>query len=101
VKVDIPKNYALYQNYPNPFNPTTTIDYDLPKSSHVTIMVYDMLGQKVAKLVDENEEAGNYRAVFDASKLSSGVYFYRLVASGVEPLTAGSCSIVKKLVVLR
>ena len=78
----IPKQFALMQNYPNPFNPTTTIDYQLPKDAHVSIRVYDILGQLVSTLVDGEESAGYYKVNFDGLRYASGVYFYRLVAEG-------------------
>ena len=73
---------ALMQNYPNPFNPTTTISYQLPKSGQVTIKVYDVLGNEVKTLVDEYKPAGEYSVNFDAGKLSSGVYLYRITSGG-------------------
>jgi len=86
----IPKTFALYQNYPNPFNPTTVISYQLSAVSYVTLKVCDMLGREVATLVDGRVSAGRYDVVFDArltaggqaSSLSSGIYFYRLMAAG-------------------
>lgn len=75
-----PSSFSLSQNYPNPFNPSTTIRYGLPGSAHVTLSVFNTLGQRVALLADENEEPGYYEAAFDGSGLSSGVYFYRLQA---------------------
>ncbi len=75
-----PIKFELYQNYPNPFNPTTTIQFDIPKASFVTLKVYNILGREVATLVNEKREAGRYEAKFKASTLSSGVYFYRLQA---------------------
>ncbi len=78
----IPTAYALLQNYPNPFNPTTSISFSIPKSSLVTIKVYDILGKEIALLLNEQKDAGNYKVSFDASKLSSGVYFYSIHANG-------------------
>ena len=75
-----PNNYSLSQNYPNPFNPTTTITFDIPKQSHVTLIVYNILGQKITTLINETKQAGTYREIFDASSLPSGVYVYRLMA---------------------
>ena len=77
---EVPLTYALYQNYPNPFNPVTTIKYSIPNSERVVLKVYNILGQEVATLVDEEQRAGVYEFKFDASNLSSGVYFYRLQA---------------------
>jgi hypothetical protein len=77
---NLPTSYSLGQNYPNPFNPSTNISYDVPKASHVTLEVYNVLGQRVASLVDQEMEAGNYTVEFDGSSISSGIYFYRLNA---------------------
>jgi len=74
----IPTKYLLYQNYPNPFNPTTTISYSIPKSGLITIKVYDVLGREIETLVNENKPIGNYSVQFNANKLISGVYFYRM-----------------------
>ena len=70
--------YKLYPNYPNPFNPSTTIHFELPKESHVTMKVYNMLGQEVLVVLDEEKVAGRYDVRIDGSNLSSGVYFYSL-----------------------
>ncbi len=80
VDAGAPKQFALEQNYPNPFNPTTVISYQLPVASEVSLKVYDVLGKEVATLVSERQEAGTYHFNFNASSLSSGVYFYRLKA---------------------
>ncbi|SMO39815.1 T9SS type A sorting domain-containing protein [Gracilimonas mengyeensis] len=78
--VEAPNAYQLEQNYPNPFNPSTTIKYQLPASSEVSLKVYDMLGREVADLVNGRQAAGAHQARFDASNLSSGMYIYRLQA---------------------
>jgi hypothetical protein len=76
----VPLKYELYQNFPNPFNPTTVIRYVLPVASHVTLNIYDMLGREVSVLLNERRDAGVHEVKFDATGLSSGVYFYRLAA---------------------
>lgn len=73
-----PNNYFLSQNYPNPFNPITTIGYQLPVSGNVSLKIYNLMGEEVTVLVNEEKAIGNYEIQFDASKLTSGVYFYRL-----------------------
>jgi hypothetical protein len=78
----IPNEFALRQNFPNPFNPTTHVVYDIPASSHVRLAVYDIIGREVAVLVDAIQSPGRYRSDFDASRLTSGVYFYRIDAAG-------------------
>jgi hypothetical protein len=88
-----PNEFRLYQNYPNPFNPTTTISFNLPKQSHITLKVYNILGQEVAILMNEVKSAGSYREVFNASSLPSGVYVYKL--------TAGSYIETKKMLLLK
>jgi hypothetical protein len=77
----VPAEFSLNQNYPNPFNPSTKISWQSPVSGHQTLKVYDILGNEVATLVDEYKEAGKYEVDFDASTLTSGVYFYRLKIS--------------------
>lgn len=78
----VPTELALKGNYPNPFNPVTTIRYQVPENTQVSLQVYDMLGRLVTTLVDTQMPAGTHEAQFDASSLSSGVYLYRLSASG-------------------
>ncbi|HOV98998.1 MAG TPA: SBBP repeat-containing protein, partial [Bacteroidota bacterium] len=75
-----PVSYFLSQNYPNPFNPTTTIEYQLPKASKVTMKVYDILGREVATLVDDEIKAGYHTATFDGSRYASGIYFVQMTA---------------------
>jgi len=70
--------YTLKQNYPNPFNPRTTIKYSIPESEFIQLTVYDMLGREVSKLVNEEQSKGAYKIEFDSSRLTSGIYFYRL-----------------------
>ncbi len=80
----LPSKFELHQNYPNPFNPTTTISFDLPVASMVTVKVYDILGQGIATLIDHAEmDMGEREIEFDGSRLPSGVYFYRLNATGI------------------
>jgi hypothetical protein len=76
----IPNEFSLFQNYPNPFNPSTNIKFALPKAAKVTLIVYNLVGEKVVTLLDENKEAGYYNLEFNADKLSSGMYIYRLTA---------------------
>ncbi len=78
---EIPNNYSLSQNYPNPFNPVTNIKFNLPKSGYVKLVVFDIMGREVATMVNENLNAGSYTADFDASRLSSGIYFYKLITA--------------------
>jgi len=94
IDLNTPNKYAMYQNYPNPFNPYTTIGFSIPTSPFnpspyqgegnrerlITLTVYDVLGRKVAILVNEEKPAGSYEVEFNASQLPSGVYFYRLKA---------------------
>jgi hypothetical protein len=76
----LPIDFNLSQNYPNPFNPITIINYQLPLSSVVTLKIYNILGQEIATLVNEEKKAGYYKAIFNGSKLASGVYIYRIIA---------------------
>lgn len=82
ISSEIPDNFSLSQNYPNPFNPTTNIKFAIPKSGFVKLTVFDMLGREVETLVNENLNAGTYNADWNASKFSSGVYFYMIETEG-------------------
>ena len=90
---ELPKQFALHQNYPNPFNPVTTIRYDLPIASRVTLIIYNLLGQEVTTLIDEQQEAGYKTVKWDAVSISSGLYYYRLVA--------GDYTAVEKMMVVK
>ncbi len=92
-KNEVVKTFSLSQNYPNPFNPTTTISYSIAKQGLVTLNVYNMLGQRVATLVDKLQNAGEYSVNFDASKLASGVYLYRI--------QSGNFSLTKKMILMK
>jgi len=90
---ELPTEFALSQNYPNPFNPSTTVRYDVPERTHVTLKVYDILGREVAELVNGKKDPGFYEAVWDAQNFASGVYFYRI--------TAGDFVSVRKLTLMK
>jgi hypothetical protein len=97
VEVEVlgPKEFSLAQNYPNPFNPTTAIDFNLAVDSKVTLKVFDVLGQEIITLVNGNLSAGSHKVSFDASSLNSGVYLYRIDATGIDGKTF---SAVKKMI---
>jgi hypothetical protein len=88
--ISIAKEFVLFQNYPNPFNPSTIINYSLPVPGQVTLRVLDILGREVATLVNEQKEVGTHTIKFDASNLTSGIYFYQI--------TAGKYSETRKLI---
>ena len=90
---DIPEEYSLSSNYPNPFNPTTTIRYQISKDNFVNLRVFNTLGQMVDELVNDYRRAGTYEVTFDASKLSSGIYFYKIIS--------GDFTDIKKMLLLR
>jgi hypothetical protein len=83
----------LYQNYPNPFNPVTNIEYTLLRPEHVRLDVFDITGGEVVEIVEARQAAGRYKVAFDASRLASGIYFYRL--------QAGDFSRVRTMVLLK
>ncbi len=74
----LPKDFSLEQNFPNPFNPSTSIEYSVPSNEYVSLKVYDVLGNEITTLVNENQNPGNYTVNFDARNISTGVYFYKL-----------------------
>lgn len=82
ISSEVPKEFSLDQNYPNPFNPETKIEFNLTKASFVKLSVYNILGEEVQVLVNENLKAGKYKVTYNAVKLPSGVYFYRIAADG-------------------
>jgi arabinoxylan arabinofuranohydrolase len=91
--IEIPKEYSLEQNYPNPFNPTTKIKYSIPKAGLVTLKVFNLIGEEITTLVNEEKTIGNYEVEFEASKLPSGIYFYQL--------RVGDFNETRKMVILR
>ena len=88
-----PKTFALEQNYPNPFNPTTHIAFEVPKSGHVMIAIYNTIGQRVATLLDKKMEKGRHVITFEAANMPSGVYFYKI--------SVGDYTNVKKMTLLK
>jgi plastocyanin len=88
-----PDAFRLRQNFPNPFNPSTTISFDIPSPTHVSIKVYNLIGEMIATIADENMSAGSYSMVWNAASIPSGVYFYRL--------NAGQFTQTRKLMVLK
>jgi hypothetical protein len=92
-EVTVPSEFRLLQNYPNPFNPATTISFSIPSPEFISLKVYDILGNEVATLVNEEKPAGEYDITFDASTFTSGVYLYRL--------SAGSFTEMKKMILMK
>ncbi|MBK7378339.1 MAG: T9SS type A sorting domain-containing protein [Ignavibacteriales bacterium] len=86
-------NFALSQNIPNPFNPNTSISYSIPENAFVALKIYDVLGNEVEVLINEQKEPGNYQIDFNASELSSGIYYYTL--------TAGNFTSTKKMILVK
>lgn len=82
INATIPNSFYLYQNYPNPFNPATKIKFDLPKSNHVKLVIYDVLGKEIAVLLNQKQLAGTYEVDWNGTNYTSGVYFYKLVTEG-------------------
>ena len=90
---EIPTVYKLYNNYPNPFNPATTIKYDVPENSYVSITVFDILGKEMNKLVNRQMQPGRYEVVWEAGNFASGTYFYKF--------ESGSFTDIKKMVLVK
>jgi hypothetical protein len=88
-----PDNFVLYQNFPNPFNPSTTIQYTISETGLVSLRIYNLLGEDVATLVNEEKPAGNHEVEFNAASLSSGLYFYKL--------QSGSFIEIKKMILMK
>jgi hypothetical protein len=95
IEVDFNTNlsFELSQNYPNPFNPITTINYSIPNDDMVSIKVFDIMGKEISCLINEFQKSGKYSIKFDATNLTSGVYFYQL--------TSGKFSAIKKLMLVK
>ncbi len=93
VDIDLPTKFNLEQNYPNPFNPVTLIKYEIPHKSSVSLKIFDMLGNEISTLINEEKDAGYYQIDFDASRLSSGIYFYTL--------QTGNSFITKKMILMK
>jgi hypothetical protein len=88
-----PRSFELRQNYPNPFNPVTNIEFTLPKSNNVVLTVYNVLGEEISQIVSQNLSPGTYKYQYDGSQLTSGIYYYQIVA--------GKYREVKKMVVIK
>jgi len=97
----IPSKYTLSQNYPNPFNPVTTIQYSIPKTTIVNLVIFNLQGKEIVSLIAGVQAAGNHTAIWDASNLPSGIYFYRLQASLTSVWRAGDFVQTKKMVLLK
>ena len=89
----IPKEFVLYQNYPNPFNPVTKIKYGIPKKARVELIIYNVLGEKVTTLVNQQQDAGYYLVEWNGNNISSGVYLYTI--------KSGDYFNVKKMILLK
>ena len=98
---NIPETPRLWQNYPNPFNPTTQISFSIPNSTHVKVIVYDLLGREIQTLVDEMKPAGEHSVTFDANRLASGLYFYKLQVGNSSTGLKRNLVEVKKMLFLR
>ena len=95
---NIPASFSLFQNYPNPFNPSTSIKFSVPQKAFVTITIYNVLGEEVTKLVNEEFSPGTYETTWDGTNYPSGVYYYQLTVNS-EQLTKYSET--KKMVLIK
>ena len=93
LQIDLPSKFVLQQNYPNPFNPSTTIRYEIPKSSFVILSIFDLLGREITTLINQVQNAGYHEVTFNAANLSSGIYIYRIQTDGTSQ--------VRKMVLLK
>ena len=98
---NLPTKFVLQQNYPNPFNPATTIQYSLPGQYWVSLKVYNMLGEEVADVVEDQKEQGTYEATWNANDKPSGVYTYRLIAFDLSNRSKEAFIQVKKMLLLK
>jgi len=98
---NIPGEFYLSQNYPNPFNPSTIIKYSIGSKQYASLKVYDILGNEVATLINEEKEAGIYEVEFDATGIPSGIYFYRLTAGDPSTSSGQSFTATKKMIILK
>jgi hypothetical protein len=98
VEIEQPKYFELFQNYPNPFNPETTIKYSLSENAEVQLSVYNILGENVATLVNENQTAGIHNVQFNAAGLASGIYIYRLK---IKSVVGKNFAVQKKMIVMK
>jgi len=101
ISSEIPSSFQLHQNYPNPFNPVTFINYELPITNYVSLKVFDILGNEVAILVNEKQNAGSYSVDFDGTNFSSGIYFYELNVDDPSTSSGQVFSEVKRMVLLK
>ena len=95
----LPDKFFISQNYPNPFNPSTNISYSLPADGNVSLKIYDALGREASTLIDKFQKAGYHNLTFDASQLSSGIYFYRLIYSSAD--SKNNYTAIKKMILIR
>ena len=98
LEVEAPRTFALSPNYPNPFNPSTTLAFELPQASHVTLQVYDVLGREIVRLAEGEYEPGRHEVVFDARSVASGLYIARFVA---ETEDGGVATKIRRMTLLK